>query len=463
MTILRVFLYFICVVSIGWSVLVFGGPLVIKRLISEYSDGALIPFGVTVSPGLDVSISRLEFNFQNEIAGRHIEGFSRATKIAWSFFGEKPFLELNFGPSVAKDYATVERLKIYTPSFQKIDWHNIDLTAKINTLNLTSFSKMNSMTLVGNLNLGYKKISNVNIYAEKFIAENNSSNFSANLIVGEINELDLKAPLSDQLLSSTFSMENIIVSKPNLTSPEAIIQILVDEGARNFNINLHDVKLSDYGGTIEKLKVDGSLNHFNALQKLHLTSIDTSLSNKLPKFPEISMRINRSGEEHYQANIEGNLEEFELTASDNYIGRLPGGDFVIDFWIDRAVSKVTSKSKINFNTFNATDIVGNVELDFSSELLTNLRCAFSYCKLSDFNLFYKINFNDEWVRGSVNCQSSLCSIKEMDHIVRTSNTNNVFKILNQTNIINPLFSLYFFNEISAGQKINEGHELKFQF
>ena len=113
MTILMVFLYLVCIVSIGWSVLVFGGPLFVKRFISVYSDGALIPSGVKVSSRLDVSISRLEFNFQNELSGRHIEGFSRATKIEWSLLGETPFLDLNLGPSVVKDYATAKSVKLF--------------------------------------------------------------------------------------------------------------------------------------------------------------------------------------------------------------------------------------------------------------------------------------------------------------------------------------------------------------
>ena len=65
--------------------------------------------------------------------------------------------------------------------------------------------------------------------------------------------------------------------------------------------------------------------------------------------------------------------------------------------------------------------------------------------------------------GRATCPNSICSIEEMDHVVRTSNTHNVFKILNKTNILNPLSSLYFFGAISSGQKINDGHELKFQF
>ena len=52
MIILRIFLYLICIISIGWSILVFGGPPILKRLISGYSEGSLIATGVTVSQGL---------------------------------------------------------------------------------------------------------------------------------------------------------------------------------------------------------------------------------------------------------------------------------------------------------------------------------------------------------------------------------------------------------------------------
>ena len=110
MVVLRILLYIICITSIFWSVLVFAGPPVIKRLILAYSDGALIPSGITVSPGLNVSISRLGFNFENEIEGQRIEGFSRASEIAWSLSREKPFLEISLGPSVVKDYATADRV-----------------------------------------------------------------------------------------------------------------------------------------------------------------------------------------------------------------------------------------------------------------------------------------------------------------------------------------------------------------
>ena len=91
MTVLRIFLYLICIISIGWSVLIFGGPPIIKRLILGYSDGALVASGITVSPSLDISISRFEFVYQDRISGQQFQGVSRATEIAWSIFDEKPF------------------------------------------------------------------------------------------------------------------------------------------------------------------------------------------------------------------------------------------------------------------------------------------------------------------------------------------------------------------------------------
>ena len=148
---------------------------------------------------------------------------------------------------------------------------------------------------------------------------------------------------------------------------------------------------------------------------------------------------------------------------DNFIGVLPAGNFVINLEMDRAVPKVTSISKINFTTLSSADIFGFVEMGFSSQLLKNLECAFLDCEFTNFNLFYKINLDDEWINGSANCPKSTCTCAEIDYIVRTSNTVKVFTSLNQAKMLSPLSSVYLFGAISAGQKISEGHELKFQF
>ena len=108
MIVLRVFLYIICIISISWSILVFGGPTVIKRLIIAYSNGSVIPSNISVTPTLQIKIGRMEYDFKATKAKVPIAGFSRSTEVFWSFFGEQPFLTVDIGPTVLKDFAIAE-------------------------------------------------------------------------------------------------------------------------------------------------------------------------------------------------------------------------------------------------------------------------------------------------------------------------------------------------------------------
>ena len=56
------------------------------------------------------------------------------------------------------------------------------------------------------------------------------------------------------------------------------------ETAKDLKINLHDVRLSEFGGYIKHLIVDGSFTQSNALQELQIVSADGFFSKKLPKF-----------------------------------------------------------------------------------------------------------------------------------------------------------------------------------
>ena len=463
MIIIRIVLYLICVISIGWSILIFGGPPVIKRIISGYSNGAITPSEITVSPRLNISISRLDFNFKNRVDVPPIEGFSRGTEIAWSLFGNKPFFTINVGPSVLKDYASLKSIELYAPSFQEIDWQNIFLIANLEGLATGSFGKMHSLTAEGNLNFEYAMLSNVIIEAEKFNVFAGSPTYSAEIIRSEFSELNLSTPINKQLFSSTFDLENVTFPELGLTASEATLDVVLSEESRDLKINSYDVNLTEFGGFLKNVKVDGSFNQFNVLEDLQLDILDSYLSDKSPKFSGISVTVNKSEKERYNAKIEGDWGKFDLTHSDNYIGSLPGANFVLDADLDLAASKLTATLKINFNGLSNNAIFGSAEMGFRSALLKKLKCISVDCELQDFDLSYNVNFDEEWLTGSASCPEGFCSLTGLDHFVRTSNTVNIFTILNETKILSPLSSLYLYGAISSGQKINEGHELKFQF
>ena len=257
--------------------------------------------------------------------------------------------------------------------------------------------------------------------------------------------------------------KNLTGSDLELNAPETTFEVVFSEDSRNLKFASDDLKIERFGGFFKTVKVDGNLNQFNVLEELKVEILDGIFSKNLPKFSGISAIVIKSGNEKYNANVEGDWGKFDLSNSDYFIGSLPGAKFVINSELDRAESKLTSKSKIKLNTLSETAITASVEAEFRSERLTKLNCAFADCELSDFDFSYTVNFDEEWLLGSASCSKGSCGLTDLDHSVKTSNTMNIFAILNEAKILSPLSSLYFYSAISSGQKINEGHELKFQF
>ena len=253
---------------------------------------------------------------------------------------------------------------------------NIAVVAKIERVVANPFAKIHSITLDGLLNLEAAKISNVNIGAGELSAINGDARYTAGSLKTFLSELSLNGNLAEQLLSDTFTIEDIKILEPNFTAPTAIVEVLVTETASDLKIHLHDVRILEFGGYIKHLIVDGSFAQSNVLQELQITSVDGFFSKQLPKFQEISARVKGQVMKQYQVSIEGNLKEFEMSDSGNFIGLMPASNFLIESEVDRKVSKITSTSKFNFTTLSSTEISGVLEMGFSSELLQNLECSF---------------------------------------------------------------------------------------
>ena len=183
----------------------------------------------------------------------------------------------------------------------------------------------------------------------------------------------------------------------------------------------------------------------------------------MSELEEASLKVNKLGDEKFNAIIEGSLKEFELSEGDNFIGTRPSSNFIINMQLDGVNSKIVSRAEISLNAKAGSEIFGAVEIAFRSEPLMKLACILWECEFVDFELGYKLHLDDEWLRGSGNCWKAVCDLREMDYLVRTSNTANFIAILNQTNILSPLSSLYLYGLLSSGQKINAGHELTLQF
>ena len=156
MTIFRLLLYLTCTFSISWSAVVFLGPAVITRIVASYTNGAVELSKVKLSPMLDLSIGRLDF----EIYGVNPISGSAPTEIKWSLMSDQPFLIFDIGPTVIKEILTVKNTKVSTVSFVVLIGI-LPLALDANGLNTQMFGSADDLSFSGNLNRDLKKVSDI--------------------------------------------------------------------------------------------------------------------------------------------------------------------------------------------------------------------------------------------------------------------------------------------------------------
>ena len=133
---------------ISW-LLVFTGPLIVKSLISSYSDNQVIASNVTISPKLDVKIGRIDYAIKNLDDQTYTTGFSRAVNLFWSIFGEKPFIEIQIGPTKFDDILLVDNVIFNTPSFSSINFEEVLLKADFTNIESGTSLVFESLNLQG--------------------------------------------------------------------------------------------------------------------------------------------------------------------------------------------------------------------------------------------------------------------------------------------------------------------------
>ena len=461
MIILRILLYLICVGSIGWSALVFGGPIIIKRVILGYTNGAVVPSGITISPTLAITFARIDFNVKTEAFETPIEGFSRATKISWSLLGDKPFLEFNSGPAVLKNHASVDNIKIITLPFKDVNFDDMLLISEVETVSLTSFGAAEGVNIQAAFNFLSSTALNIQLQANSITAQIKGSTVGSELITGKISNFDFSKALEEQVFLGEFLVGDTIVSEPNISSPEVAVEFSVTAGIINFKTDMKDVGISKFGGLVKHVNVVGNSTAGNILKNFNIDFLNGAFAGRLPDFSNISVKINEIGRKNYEAFIEGSMNEYEISNSDNFLGFLPPSNFEIVLQTNETDPMTTLESKIIFKSEGSADISGSSGLKLKSGMITVLECVFSNCGVPTFDFTYQLRMSGDWIRGSASCPMVSCDLADINYRVRTSNTANLFSKLSQNGVLSPLSSLYLYGVVASGEKINEGHDLKF--
>ena len=159
-----------------------------------------------------------------------------------------------------------------------------------------------------------------------------------------------------------------------------------------------------------------------------------------PQFFSISTNINKIDNGNYSLGISGNINAYEISNSNSFMGLLPQSYFTIDAELDSKITNFTADAKINLNGLDETDLYGSARIEFGVSQSKDMLCNLVECEVSDFELAYTIFLGDEWIKGGADCLKFSCRLDALHFFVQTSNTIEIFTILNQVGILTSLSS-----------------------
>lgn len=458
---LRIFLYLICFISAAWIALLFGGPIVLKSLIYSYSSKQLIASDITVTPKLDIKIGRLEYAFKDAEKKYYSEGFSRSINVLWSFLNNKPFIEVQVGPTLAEGELLADSIKLYTPAITEIDFKNILFSLVIENPKFPPLrADIASISLTGKYSREMGLVNELYGIVPTFSLKDYGSwqTSAANL---KINELDLSIPIKDQ----NFKIE---IGADKVTNPERRIDFANVKALIGISITDIDLKFTaenvnyyEAGYSIGFVGAEGRYNREDSLHNAKLELSRISAFNGLVNLPQLKIDVLNSEADIHDLDVVGNFQPFSLAVDDQFIGKLPAGKFEVDIRLNNKNLEIVAVPDIKFKDENVPKFGGDGKFNFKLDSVGSLLdCILEVCTISEINSDYKLYFANEWIAGISNCSLSPCHFQSISHRLKTSNTGEIFAAINQSKIFNPIYAFYLFNFFKAGKKVDAGHEVK---
>jgi len=456
---LKLLLYVISTLSLIWVALIFAGPTIIKSLINFYSNSQVVASNVTVTPRLDIRISRLDYAFSSEDNKLQSKGFSRSVDIFWSFSNYKPLVEVRVGPTFIDNNFVADNFAIQTPSFALVDFEEILLSAVVNNLETRSFGKAEEINLEATYQKNTGLIRDLVFYLP-LVDFNFPQSWTSKKVFAKIQEVNPSVALDDQTIKIELSAAVLDSVQDNTKLRDLAGLVRVDGDELSFEIDVQPYEFMNIERLPGELNIQGTYSKSSFLKNFQIHFLDESSGADFKNSLSASLDASNNKAGSYDLRVLGALAPFDLVVSEKFVGEIPENKFQIDMEINSSELQVNAISKIEMKNLNGSNISGNGQLRAEFTGLEEIvNCLAIQCVLSNLDADYKFTDGHHWLSGKSTCYAPPCSFSQMSHIFRTSNTAEIFNLINKLKILNPLYSIYLYSTISAGEKIGNGHEI----
>ena len=276
----------------------------------------------------------------------------------------------------------------------------------------------------------------------------------------EVDQFDLGSDLLLQDLSGKLALTDIVVSGPNLTTPEADIKFVVAGGLVSLSAGAHDSISETAGVAVGGLTVGMEYDAARALRAGPIDLTLTDFSWKDLQLPAAEARVTL-GDDQVKVSAQGAVLGSEINLGRRYIGRAPDASFEVE----ADASEVGGNLQI-YGGVRLAAAQHPTELDVSfqgavADVDQFAACMSVACEISDVLYEYNLNVAGESLSGTSRCGEPTCSLGGRSHDLSTTDTNKFFANLQGVNLISPLVLGGAYAQILQGIAVGTGHKINF--
>jgi hypothetical protein len=377
-------------------------------------------------------------------------------------FENKPFLELEFGPTFLKDTFAADYLKVSTLPFSKINFQSIKFEASVKSLEVQSDFVFPEVLLNGVFQTHDASITNISANIPS-VFQSLEDHWALEQAYAKLNKVDLFVPIDEQSILVEILVAEVTdrVSKTSFSNLNGILTFFRNEIV--FELVGQGSIMLEKGWLRGKFNAEGIYDNEGLMKTANLELSDISNKDVELNQSKITIDFLHSGNDTFDLKAEGELNPFELILAGNYIGSLPESNFEIAMSLNNE-KVISATSSLVMNYLGKPDIFakGDISIKFagSNDIFS---CFTLSCEIKEVAAYYTLGSGDEWLKGESACKSKPCPITSFSHKLQTSDTASILAIITKSQILSPIYALYFYSIISNGIPLGNGHEIQINY
>lgn len=443
--------------SVSWGSIVFFGASAIEKISKVYFGDAVVLHHVKVSPGLSLSVGRIDFNFEKTNGFQKFFGTALDVDFKISLSEKIPKFKLTTKKLSLDDWGSLTGGSIIILPKNIFSWNDSNLEFFANSFELIGIAEIKNMNLKAIVNFELRKFEQVVIQTSDVRALDNSYP-NVESAKGSIDHLFVDQNITEQKLSGQIFLEGLVSNVASSSAKRVDFKFEIYDDTLLISSSVPELRANDYDLLVNELTLSALLN-----------TVDLSLaepieiSSKLIQQEAVGLEIDNAKVNVMSADGEttlfstGDISSLELYSGNQYLGSVSDTKFEVTSVFDAKASELQLFADVHF--FRRTAITTEIDLKVSSIINTKniYNCILVKCNLDELMLDYSINLDGEFIDGVSICVIKDCYLRDLSHKISFKNTAKFFNNLGKAQIFSPFVIAVMMSSAISGVPVGDGH------